>query len=369
MRIGIMTLCEGNNYGGVLQAYALQTYLRQMGHESSILRVNCGDRKGSPFKALERPVKAVVEMIKGRAFASFRNTHFISENGVPCRLQEFLAEPPRFDAYVCGSDQVWSPGACSDSALRKLFFLDFGAAAAKRISYAASWGAKSVDASLRESVAACLKRFDAISVREKNGVDIVAGLGFPSAWLPDPTFLLEAGHWARMSEDARCPQKDSVLFQCEYRWTPCVPFSKVRTVLIRKHGWKTVIPFSDHPLRDAARTRCLTPTEWLGQMKRSSFVLTNSFHGMVFSIIFQRPFICIPLEGKYAGMNERIFSLAERLGLSDRLLFSFDEPRILALAEKPIRWEEVSQKVQAWRQEAHTFLDRALCGGGRTPSP
>ncbi|HPW74770.1 MAG TPA: polysaccharide pyruvyl transferase family protein [Kiritimatiellia bacterium] len=360
MKIGIVTLCEANNYGGVLQAYALQTYLRRMGHESAVLPVDYAKRRNSPLKVLERPVKTVMEAVKAKKFASFRAKHFRSPGVTACRVDAFLRQPPRFDAYVCGSDQVWSRRACADSELRKYFFLDFGEVTARRISYAASWGAQTLEPAVRDDIRACLQKFTALSVREKSGQGIVADLGFTAQWLPDPTFLLEEGEWRRLAEDEPRTLGDNVLFQCEYRWTPCVRLSEINRVLVRQFGWDTVIPFSDHPFRDAVCTRCLTPSQWVNGIRRASLVLTNSFHGMVFSIIFRRPFIAVPLAGKYAGMNERFLSLAERLGLQDRLLTDPDPSRIIALAQAPIDWESVYRHLNDWRREASTFLASAL---------
>lgn len=360
MKIGIVTLCGADNYGGVLQAYALQTYLRGLGHESVVLPVDYAKRRGSPLKALERPVKTMMEAVKARTFAPFRAKHLAAPGVTACRVDAFLRQPPRFDAYVCGSDQVWNRGACADSELRKYFFLDFGEASARRLSYAASWGAQALDPSVRDDIRACLKRFTALSVREKSGRAIVEDLGLSALWLPDPTLLLEAGEWARIAEDEPRPLGDNVLFQCEYRWTPCVRFAEINRVLVRRFGWNTVIPFSDHPFRDAARTRCLTPPQWVNGIRRAALVLTNSFHGMVFSILFRRPFIAVPLAGKYAGMNERFLSLTERLGLQERLLTEPEPRRIVALAQAPIDWDEVSRRLDLWKEEARVFLTAGL---------
>lgn len=360
MKIGIITLWHGNNYGGALQAYALQTYLARQGHASAILPVQHEPRRVKPLKKLVHPVRSLTDAIRNRQFRAFRGKHFDMAGMAPTPLDEFLRAPPRFDAYVCGSDQVWNPGTCSDRALRRLFFLDFGDAAARRVSYAASWGATSLDAAYREEVHACLRRFTAISVRERSGVGIVAELGLPSTWLPDPTLLLEPANWTRLAADEPRAQGDGALFQCEYRWTPCIRFAEIRRVLEHRYGWRTVIPFSDHPIRDAAYTRCLTPSQWVDGIRRSSFVLTNSFHGMVFSVIFRRPFLAIPLRGKYAIMNERVLSLAERLGLQERVLSGTDARGVIALAEKPVDWDAVAQRLRDWQQEAHDFITAAF---------
>ena len=362
MTLGIVTLVDVNNYGGVLQAVAIQDYLRKSGHDAVLLHV-LYNRRGNPLvKFLERPAKGVVEFIKDRKFASFRARHFCTGGLPPFELKAFLADSPAFDAYVCGSDQIWNPGNCADELRRRLFFLDFGKPEARRVAYAASWGRKTLDAGLHREIARCLGRFNAISVREKSGAEIVSELGRSATWVPDPALLHDSTYWGAIADEAERKASEKTLFQCEYRWTPCVSFQDIQTLLCGKFGWKTVIPFSNKPIRQLALTRCLSPAEWLDGVRRSAFVLSNSYHAVLFSIVFKRPFLVIPLIGKYAGMNERIYSVTERLGLQDRLVTAFDPAQILKLAETPIDWESVHRRLSDWRGEADAFLAAALQG-------
>ncbi|MDD4102967.1 MAG: polysaccharide pyruvyl transferase family protein [Kiritimatiellae bacterium] len=359
MRIGIITLIDVNNYGGVLQAAAIQDYLCQAGHDAVLLHVQYNRKRNSFLKFLERPAKGVLEAVKARQFAAFRHTHF-RMGEFPCfNLSAFLSECPGFDAYVCGSDQIWNPGNCADDLKRRLFFLDFGTPEAKRVSYAASWGSETVDDRLKPAIAGLLKRFDAVSVREKSGVEIVSKMGLSAAWVPDPTLLHDAGYWGRIADEAKQRTSAKTLFMCEYRWSPCVPLGKVREVLCETYGWRTVKPFSNRPFREM-NFSCLSPSEWLDEIRRASFVLSNSYHGILFSIIFQRPFMAVPLIGKYAGMNDRIFSVTNRLGLQNRILTQFDPDQIQRLAETPVDWADVGQRLAVWRGEADTFLSSAL---------
>ncbi len=360
MKLGIMTLIDVNNYGGVLQAIAIQDYLQQAGHDAVLLHIRYNPQGNRILKFLERPTKGIIEQIKARKFATFRLQHF-HHGGLPAYdPQAFLETPPAFDAYVCGSDQIWNSGNCADSVKRRLFFLDFGDSQAKRIAYAASWGAKTLAPHLQPEVAACLARFDAISVREKSGVAIASELGFQALWLPDPALLHQADYWHAIADEAENKGAPETLFQCEYRWTPCVDFQLVRTLLCRRHGWRTVIPFANKPLRQFAFTRCLAPAEWLDGIRKSAFVLTNSYHALLFSIQFKRPFLVIPLSGKYAGMNERIFSVTKRLGLQDRVITEYNEEQIIKRAETPIDWDAVDARLTDWRKEADAFLTDAL---------
>ena len=362
MKIGIVTLVDVNNYGGVLQAVAIQDYLRMSGHDAVLLHVRYNPRGNRLIKFLERPAKGVVEFVKDRKFASFRGRHFRT-GGLPSfELKAFLADSPAFDAYVCGSDQIWNPGNCADELKRRLFFLDFGRPEARRVAYAASWGTNALDEGVHREIARCLGRFNAVSVREKSGAEIVDALGGRASWVPDPALLHDSEYWGAIADEAERKASAETLFQCEYRWTPCVSFQDVRALLCGTYGWKTVIPFSNKPFRQLALTRCLSPAEWLDGVRRSSFVLSNSYHAVLFSIVFKRPFLAIPLIGKYAGMNERIYSVTERLGLQDRLVTAFDPAQILKQAETPIDWAAVHRRLNEWRGEASAFLAAALQG-------
>lgn len=361
MRIGIITFVEGNcNFGGVFQSVALQDFLRGMGCEPALLRIRYNKSKPFILSFLERPAKAVLERTKARRFAPFKARH-IPTCGLPVyELRSFLGNPPAFDAFVCGSDQIWNPGFLEDEAKRNLFFLNFGPDSVRRVAYAASWGAAEIARALQAAVRPLIRRLDAVSVREKSGVALAAELGVDAAWLPDPTLLHPDSYWNALAD--KTPRQDSepTLFRCAYRWTPRVPFEKVERLIQEKNPLRTVIPFSNRPFHDRAMTKCLAPEEWLAAMRDASFVLANSYHATLFSIIFRRPFLVIPLAGKYAGMNERIYSITERLGLEDRIVDSADDARIRAQVAALIDWDAVEHKLDPWRAEARSFLANAL---------
>ncbi|MBP5322089.1 MAG: polysaccharide pyruvyl transferase family protein [Kiritimatiellae bacterium] len=362
MRIGVITFVNRNcNYGGVFQGVAMRDYLRSLGHEAVLLDVQF-DRVKSPFlKFLERPAKGILERVKVRRFAPFKRKYVASGLSPFYPLEAFLADPPPYDAYVCGSDQIWNKGICAHPLKRRLFFLDFGPEGARRIAYAASWGAAATDPVWERDVAACLRRFDAISVREESGVAMAAKLGAAATWLPDPTLLHTPDYWGTMADGAVHPAAGTTLFKCEYRWTPVVPFATVEQLIREAYpSIRTVVPFSNKPLRECAMFRCLSPEEWLSHVRHATFVLTNSYHATLFSIQFHRPFLVVPLDGKYAGMNERIFSITSRLGLQDRIVQSAAPDLLRERIAAPIDWDRVERTLAPWREEARRFLTEHL---------
>ena len=362
MRIGVITFVNRNfNYGGVFQGIAMRDYLRSLGHEAILLDVQFETVKSPLLKFLERPAKGILERTKIKRFRPFKRKYVESGLSPFYTLDTFLADPPLFDAYVCGSDQIWNKGICAHPLKRRLFFLDFGPDGAKRIAYAASWGAAATDPVWEKDVAACLKRFDAISVREASGVDLAAKLGAPAVWLPDPTLLHTPDYWGAMADGAIHPAAGITLFKCEYRWTPAVPFATVENLIREAYpSIRTVTPFSNRPLREWAMTRCLSPEEWLSPARHATFALTNSYHATLFSIQFHRPFLVIPLVGKYEGMNERIFSITDRLGLKDRIVNSPDPRKLRDQIAAPIDWDRAERALAEWRQDARRFLTENL---------
>jgi hypothetical protein len=110
------------------------------------------------------------------------------------------------------------------------------------------------------------------------------------------------------------------------------------------------------------------PLEWLGYIKSAKFVITNSYHGTLFSIIFKKPFVFVGLSGAKAGFNERADSLLKGLGLQDRMMNSFDLDLLKSVVAEEIDWDSVDQKVMRWRESANQYIFRALEPSQRTIS-
>ncbi|MCX5661294.1 MAG: polysaccharide pyruvyl transferase family protein, partial [Planctomycetota bacterium] len=214
----------------------------------------------------------------------------------------------------------------------------------RRVSYAASFGRNDIEPEYHPQMARLLGKMDALSVREKNGVDLVTALtGRPAMWLPDPTLLLD--NYAAITAP---PAHGDHLF----------------TYILREREWveKANRVVADHlqaPVVDPHAAK-MSPTEWIGSIKGARQVVTNSFHGTVFSIIFRKPFVTIGLTGKKATLNDRMLSVLGRLGLEGRFLAHYDEAALARLVDTPIDWEPVEQRLREWRAEAHQYLTASL---------
>ncbi|MBB5350833.1 hypothetical protein HNR46_001067 [Haloferula luteola] len=375
MKIGIVTFHFSDNFGAALQAYALRAFLLEEGHDARFVNyspahVEKGGRFRIGFSKKTWIANLKVAYLKFNAirserygnttqkeeFSTFR-TKWLGLNGPRYDSLEDLRQiSEHFDLLICGSDQIWSPSV--QEGLDPAYFLDFGVEPVRRISFAASFGSATID-SLRESGATQLMaKLDSIAVREKNGVGLVTQLtGRVADWVCDPTCLLQSydsligsvenegenGHvfcYALRSDQGVREVAMSVANLLDTKLiAPANPFSR----------WSAI-----------GETRYPGPAGWLSLISRSKFVVTNSFHGTMFSVLLRKPFIVVGLPGKKVGLNDRMISLLERLGLYDRFLPAGDPESAMHLLSKEIDWDAVGVKLADWRDSSIDYLRREI---------
>jgi hypothetical protein len=380
MKIAILTQPLHTNYGGLLQAFALQKVLKSMGHEVLIVNLPFrlttfaklrGIAKRTVKKYLLRqknsqPIFIVRPTLSEKKLISQHTNRFIQENiqttfEIPFVEKLYRLKKYHFDAYVVGSDQVWrpqySPGI-SD------FFLDFLGKdkQTRRISYAASFGVDNWEFS-RKQTEKCKKlaqRFDAISVREDSGVRLCKEyLGTNATHLVDPTLLLNKEDYIELIHMDIIPErKDSVMVYI-------LDKSKQKDAIVQKVVQHFNLSFnsvmSERNFSGEARefiNDCVVPpvSHWIKGFIDASYVVTDSFHGTVFSIIFNKPFIVIA--NKERGIT-RFTSLLTLFGLGNRLVSSVDQLSTEFLSN-PIDFSTVN-KIKAEQQtKSQIFLINAL---------
>jgi len=354
MRIGIVTFHAACNYGAVLQAYALQTYLQKMGHEPFFINYIhhglIGER--SPGRYL---IKAATQYFVRRQFSRFRATHLNISGAVYREYKQLQSAPPAADVYVCGSDQIWNPYFCRYESDLHVSWLDFGDDRTRRVAYAASFGVCDLDSNVRATWAAYAKRFHAVSVRERNGVGLMKALGHHDAvWVPDPTLLLDASEYGVVESDL-AKQNTSYLFSYQLGLARKLA-SKVTSVAQAVLG----LPCRKcHMSRwGHAALHVMGPGEWLLSLRRSSCVITDSFHGLALSLVYRRPFIV--LFSTNAGRNTRIMSLLDVVGLRHRAVAENNGDEIARLCREQIDWERVDARLRLFRDTGCRFLHAAL---------
>lgn len=373
MKIGILTHPLTVSYGGLLQAYALQETLRRMGHEPRTVDVKL---KSSWWKELLKPVLLpILDIVwpgkypaEGRK-ERLRRRHtdrFIRDNirtTVPVHGsgEAPLLDPYRFDAWIVGSDQCWRAAYIHDP---WMYFLGFvpDNSATKRIAYAASIGTDTWDFDLQTTTmcAALAKRFDAVSVRESSAVAMCREhLGVDSVHLIDPTLLLSAEDYLRLADDDNIASGAPAVVAYILDFAPekqAVADSVAAHAGVPVQRMAVGFKHTDPAFWQKYEGTYIPVTEWLRTFADARFVVTDSFHGAVFSIVFNKPFFVI---GNKARGMARFTSLLAMFGLEDRLVESGTDitPELFG---RPIDWDRVNATIDMEREKAMAFLKNAI---------
>ncbi len=352
-KILIVTYALGYNYGGIIQAYALQKTVKSLGKNLlDVLTVNAYSPKrrigiikhrwAQRFEALSnhKPMEVKFENIKTRNFVS-KNMKYKNFYGL---LGGSLKQ--EFDVVIVGSDQVWR-GAYVDI---PTYFLDFIKYDCVRMSYAASFGKDDISEYSDEDknkARQLIKKFKAISVREDSGVDICKKeFGVSAKHHLDPVFLLEAKHYSDLID--RFYDDDEFKGRIfAYVLDRKTENEKIINKVAKHFNKKTfeIMPKGEKNLLKwlfSGFSGALPRVErWLKGFRDSDFVITDSFHGTAFSIIFNKPFLVIG--NKKRGLS-RFESILGKFKLKNRMILdaSFD----ISILDAEIDWKQVNQIIK-----------------------
>jgi hypothetical protein len=380
MKIGIITLPFNTNYGGILQAYALQSALKKMGHEA--ITIN--------RKTEEMPLKMKVLSFGRRVLLtatgrknvvirtwpnktedeiiSQHTNRFIAENIKTTHLfkseNDFSTlKNQGFEAYVVGSDQVWRPKYSPEIANHFLGFAN-REKNLKRLSYAASFGVDEWEYN-KEQTKNCSElaaQFNAVSVREDSGIKLCTEhLGVQAIRVIDPTLLITKVEYVGLVEKDKIPTFKGTLLN--YVLDKAPEKQKIIHQIEDELQLETFSTMPETSFRESGKSKlqqCIFPpvTSWIRGFMDAEFVVTDSFHGTVFSIIFNKPFLAIGNEKR--GMS-RFVSLLKLFGLEERLVFN-NTPEIRQIIRTPIDFEKINDIIEIEKKLATKFLKDALAG-------
>lgn len=362
-----MTFHNVRNYGAMLQAFSLWKFLSDRGHDVRFLNYPWPTAQPPRFpkKLINRYFQ--VDRLGLDLFYSQRMTGFASQLPVTERVKsndEMIGISKNWDVAIVGSDQMWNPNWTPVESF-PLVFLDFACSGVKRLAYAVSWGVRSWDRLDAPKVGDLLRKFTAISVRESSGVSLVKELsGLDSEVMPDPTLLHDAGFYRRLfdGEQTICGR---YVFKYFVRDFATADVDQVAFRIGRKElGITRVVSDRQLPSGMFSKILCLlagvrpqsSVVNWLSRLSGSEFVVTNSFHGTVFSVLFHRPFVSLLVSGKLSGMNERISSLLHMVGLENRMAYVDEVEKISAICKRPIDWNLVDERLSDIRLKAEGFF-------------
>lgn len=378
--LNILSLYYHNyNYGGMLQSYALSKFLCSRRFSSLHLAFEMSRRKRRPVLQKVKSLNCKRISLKLYNILCFVLSVFIRESinkremvflhfqetmvphGEVCNAHNIIKTTNFDNFFIAGSDQIWNPMWTEDA-----YFLDFVPDHNGKIAYAASIGANSVSQAFLEHVTPLLNRFDFISVREESAKEILQPyVDKPIKVVLDPTLLLTRDEWDKITVTPAVPQP--------YIFVYLLGEKREHRRLIKRYaktlGLKIVfLPhvhfrfnpadcfFADYNLYDVG------PREFVGLIKNAEMVITDSFHGCVFSIIYQKKFWALKRhkDSEKENMNSRLYTLFDSLGLRDRLIDDESAEYDAKSLNRQIDYSQVEANLDALRKDSSDFLLNAI---------
>lgn len=361
MKIGIVTFYRSLNYGAMLQAFSLMKYLEGRGHTVEFLtHTHSIVQRQSVFRMfLTRSLKGYFTNVRNKieAYLSYPITSFADQfptTDLLRNLRDFRMKCSCYDAVIVGSDQMWNHRWVVPHFI-PFVFLDLLNCKCKRISYAASFSTKAWNGGYDKEVGTLLRRFDAISVREKSAVNLVKELsGRDAEQLADPVLLNDSSFFEFPCK--RNKRYNNYIFKYMINgWIDGVGEKKIFQMLLNRCKVKRI--YDDMELTICGFKKKVEVAEWLLRLRNSKLVVTNSFHGVIFSILFHKEFIVFPLDGVNSGMNERIYSILEYFEMKSRLLSKdYDVFKSEFERMQVIDWRAVDRRLSKLRLKTDCFF-------------
>lgn len=332
MNIGLLTFFESDNYGTVLQAFALQHFLESLGHRAELIRikraVNASSKhfSSAPVEySLPERIRIKLssllyekdEETKKAAFRQFRDQNLHLGEKYYETDEELLSDPPQYDLYLSGGDQIWNP---YHKVFSYHYMFDFLPDSANKASYGSSFGVPEIpDPAILAEMGRLLSDYRAVSVREKSGVELLARMGVKAEPVLDPVFLI-GDHWKKLAEARGKPfaEKYCLVYAL-------VDYPREEDALIRsfakKNGLKVIVLPANRRNHSTPYKKAFAagPEEFIGLLAHAEHVFTNSYHGLAFSLLFHRQFSLLSnVSEESASKRDRLTNILDLLDLPER---------------------------------------------------
>ena len=365
MKIDIVTLHRAQNYGSVLQAFALQKQIEKLGHQAYILDyyperyTNKGllKRLKNKRSRFNNPLVLLIAKLliypsylkKGIQFNKFM--HYLNlEKPSFATNEEGMGRFTDADAYCAGSDQIWN--SHWNEGVEKALFLDFVPKGKLCFSYAASIGLSNIPANEIDETKLLLDKFEFLSLREDKGVELVRELGRTDAvQCLDPTLLMSKEEWSLYADDSYKGKEYVLTYNLHH--DPEID-KCAKAIASKYHLQIRNISYNWHDIvRHGHLDWCPTVEGFLGLIKNAKYVVADSFHATAFSIIFEKPFVVITPE----VASSRLSSLLKMLELDDYNINKFTSLKVI---EQPIDYIRVKSIIATKQRESISFLNKAF---------
>ncbi len=348
MKIALLTIWHCGNYGAELQAYATVRALLELGHDVSIIDFRLSDKTQKTLKQLA--AEFIMKFTPAyNGFVFFWSKYLPNKTKHYKSIEQLEKNPPVADIYLVGSDQVWNLNITQE--LAKAYFLDFGNSSISRCSYASSFGENlwSESDAITKAVGVQLSKFKLISCRESTGIKILKDVfGVDADLVLDPTLLFSS--YPEITGNI-CEEKTFVYYPLTVDKNDEIVYKrfanelKLKYVNINKKRLLTnTIPWT--------RTSII---DWIKNIASAKFVVTPSFHGLAFSLIYHRQFAVI---GTNSSRNNRIIDLLELLGLPNRYFSTFNEFYKSKIWKHQIDYDNVDAKLDMLREYSWNYLKK-----------
>ena len=359
-KIAIITWHAYNNYGGVLQAYALRQTVKKLGVD----KVDTVNYKSNPPKVFKKikfkdvatkflvrnnKVKDLVQQ-NSKKFDEFRERNFTYTKSCENATDLFLLND-EYDKFICGSDQIWAPTVFNEN-----YFLSFVSDDSKKISYAPSMGLPTIDNKyIKEEIKKLVSKFDSISIREEQGKNLIKDFTDKEIEvLLDPTLLLNKEEW---NEEFNLKEKnnDYIVFYClggkkeHYKIAKKIAKTLNKKLIIIPGN---VLDYKREEVQNAS------PEEFLKLIYNASLVITDSFHGTIFSINFNVPFITLKrFKDNKLSQNSRIYNILKKVKLENRL---YNDNIKYFMENIDINFNECNKIIEEERKKSIDFLKNSI---------
>lgn len=351
MKIGIITWHNMQNYGSMLQVYALQKVLEQRGHTVKVIdyRNFVPSRLKARvfnFSKLTKKIKILMTKGKWKYFLKFQNK-YLNLTRLILTNNELKKIGQQFDCYICGSDQIWSPNVFD-----KTYFLDFVPNQKIKIAYSPSVVIDGYNEEQKEILNKELRQFKAISLRENKGSQIIKNItGIDCKVNLDPTLLLEKSDWEKLAENPKVEEPYLLCYMLNY--------NKEQIEIVRQIAETNnlkIINIGEDDVGIGEWDINVGPQEFLTYVNGASIVCTDSYHGTLFSINFNKQFYTFERfkNDDTINQNDRIYEVLEKLDLSNRIVTNS------CYSKEVIEFSSVNNKLKKYREESLQFINENI---------
>lgn len=372
MKVAIITLTDGANYGNRLQNYAMQQLLSTFGHDVETLKRKTY-RDKSFLERIEWYIKDNIKFIIGRSgtkclsqkrlfrFRRFNKKYIrfaniiLSNNIAPEGIGD------KYDYFVCGSDQIWNTyfSEAGDDIMNQLAYF---ARPSQRIAYAASFGANTIESEYSDMFSIELSKFKAIGMREEDGVRIVEELtGRTDIHVVcDPTMMLSNDEWIEIEKKPKYVNQNEKFIVTYFIGSRTKEIAQHINNLSRQYGLRTInldMEYVTDKKIDKPVEFLTTPDEFVWLIHNAEFVITDSFHASVFSILFQKRFLVYSrIPSGENNMNGRIETLLSMFSIEE----CWDDIENPTKTPPNIDYQKISNMIEDYKNKSRVFLEKAF---------